>query len=90
MATVRQVKVLQRIAEERQIDLPATLRSRQLPDDPAKLSIDEAGALLTEWNKTPRDPGKVLELPRDRVSANARNAMAAAARKTGADQEDPF
>jgi single-strand DNA-binding protein len=81
MATVRQVKALERLAQERGYAIHKRFET---------MTIDEAGALLTEWNNRDDKPRKVLELPRDRVSANVRQAQAFTARATGNDEEEVF
>lgn len=53
-ATPRQVKALERLAEERGIDSAAELTARYDGRSFDELTIDEAGALLTEWQQRPR------------------------------------
>ena len=59
LATPRQIKALERLAEERGIDMAAELRARYGGRSFDQLSIDEAGQLLTEWQQRPRN-GRVL------------------------------
>lgn len=54
LATARQVKALERLAEERGVDLQGELKTRYGGRQIAELSIDEAGQLLTEWQQRPR------------------------------------
>jgi hypothetical protein len=53
-ATQRQVRALQRLAEERAIDLDGELRARYGGRALEDLSLDEAGQLLSEWQQRPR------------------------------------
>lgn len=53
-ATPRQVRALQRLAEERAIDLAAELAERFAGRPLEELSLDEAGQLLSEWQQRPR------------------------------------
>jgi hypothetical protein len=53
-ATARQIKALERLAEERGIDVGGELEARYAGRTLAQLSIDEAGQLLTEWQQRPR------------------------------------
>lgn len=53
-ATPRQVRALQRLAEERAIDLAAELAERFAGRALEELSLDEAGQLLSEWQQRPR------------------------------------
>jgi hypothetical protein len=55
-ATARQVRALERLVEERGIDLASELRSRFGERGLADLSMDEAGQLLGEWQQRPRVP----------------------------------
>jgi hypothetical protein len=55
-ATARQVRALERLVEERGIDLTAELRPRFGERSLAELSMDEAGQLLGEWQQRPRVP----------------------------------
>ena len=57
LATARQIKALERLAEERGIDMVAELRARYGGRTVDQLSIDEAGQLLTEWQQRPRNGG---------------------------------
>lgn len=54
-ATARQVKAIERLAEERGIDMIGELRVRYGGRAVNQLSIDEAGQLLTEWQQRPRN-----------------------------------
>ena len=54
LATSRQVKALERLAEERAIDTSAEMAARYGGRALTQLSIDEAGQLLTEWQQRPR------------------------------------
>ncbi len=54
LATARQVKALERLAEERGVDMQGELKARYGDRPIAELSIDEAGQLLTEWQQRPR------------------------------------
>jgi hypothetical protein len=51
LATQRQVKALERLAEERGIDVADEMESRYGGRSFTELSIDEAGQLLTEWQQ---------------------------------------
>jgi hypothetical protein len=53
-ATQRQVRALERLVEERGIDLEGELRARYGGRPIADLSMDEAGQLLSEWQQRPR------------------------------------
>ena len=53
-ATPRQVRALERLVEERGIDLLAELRARFGDRELSDLSMDEAGQLLSEWQQRPR------------------------------------
>ena len=53
-ATARQVRALERLVEERGIDLASDLRPRFGGRGLAELSMDEAGQLLGEWQQRPR------------------------------------
>ncbi len=53
-ATQRQVRALERLIEERGIDLEGELRARFGGRPIADLSMDEAGQLLSEWQQRPR------------------------------------
>ena len=55
LATQRQVKALERLADERGIDVAEELGARYGGRTIATLSIDEAGQLLTEWQQRPRN-----------------------------------
>ena len=55
-ATARQIRALERLVEERGIDLAAELRPRVGERGLAELSMDEAGQLLGEWQQRPRVP----------------------------------
>jgi hypothetical protein len=55
-ATARQVRALERLVEERGIDLAAELRPRFGERSLAELLMDEAGQLLGEWQQRPRVP----------------------------------
>ena len=55
LATARQVKALERLAEERSIDVAGELQARYDGRDFDQLTIDEAGQLLTEWQQRPRN-----------------------------------
>jgi hypothetical protein len=54
LATARQIKALERLSEERGIDVAGELGARYGGRALAQLSIDEAGQLLTEWQQRPR------------------------------------
>jgi hypothetical protein len=54
LATARQVKAIERLAEERGIDMQGELLARYGGREVAELTIDEAGQLLTEWQQRPR------------------------------------
>ncbi len=54
LATARQIKALERLSEERGIDVAGELEARYGGRALAQLSIDEAGQLLTEWQQRPR------------------------------------
>ena len=54
-ATARQIKALERLAEERGIDVTNELEARYGGRAFEELSIDEAGQLLTEWQQRPRN-----------------------------------
>ena len=51
LATQRQVKALERLAEERGIDVAGEMEARYGGRGFNELSIDEAGQLLTEWQQ---------------------------------------
>jgi pyruvate/2-oxoglutarate dehydrogenase complex dihydrolipoamide acyltransferase (E2) component len=51
LATQRQVKALERLAEERGIEVADEMESRYGGRSFTELSIDEAGQLLTEWQQ---------------------------------------
>lgn len=53
-ATQRQVRALERLVDERGIDLDGELRARFGDRGLADLSMDEAGTLLSEWQQRPR------------------------------------
>jgi hypothetical protein len=53
-ATPRQIRALERLAEERNIDLPAEMDARFDGRALDELSTDEAGQLLSEWQQRPR------------------------------------
>lgn len=53
-ATQRQVRALERLVEERGIDLEGELRARYGGRGLDELSMDEAGQLLGEWQQRPR------------------------------------
>ncbi len=53
-ATQRQVRALERLAEERGLDLEAELQARFGGRALADLSMEEAGQLLSEWQQRPR------------------------------------
>lgn len=53
-ATPRQVKALERLAEDRGIDLAAELAASYNGRSLDALTLDEAGQLLTEWQQRPR------------------------------------
>jgi hypothetical protein len=53
-ATQRQVRALERLVEERGIDLEGELRARFGDRVLVDLSMDEAGQLLSEWQQLPR------------------------------------
>lgn len=53
-ATQRQVRALERLVEERGIDLQSELHARFGNRELADLSMDEAGQLLSEWQQRPR------------------------------------
>lgn len=53
-ATPRQVRALERLVEERGIDLQGELRARFGERGLQELSMDEAGQLLSEWQQRPR------------------------------------
>ncbi len=55
LATARQIKALERLAEERGIDVTSELHGRYGGRTFEQLSIDEAGQLLTEWQQRPRN-----------------------------------
>lgn len=54
LATQRQVRALERLIEERGIDVEGELRARYGGRQIADLSMDEAGQLLSEWQQRPR------------------------------------
>lgn len=54
LATSRQVKALERLSEERSIDVDGEMAARYGGRALQQLSIDEAGQLLTEWQQRPR------------------------------------
>jgi hypothetical protein len=51
LATQRQVKALERLAEERGVDVAGEMEARFGGRSFNELSIDEAGQLLTEWQQ---------------------------------------
>lgn len=53
-ATQRQVRALERLVDERGIDLQNELHARFGDRPLAELSMDEAGQLLSEWQQRPR------------------------------------
>jgi hypothetical protein len=53
-ATQRQLRALERLVDERGIDLEGELRARFGDRVLADLSMDEAGQLLSEWQQRPR------------------------------------
>lgn len=53
-ATQRQVRALERLVDERGIDLEGELRARFGDRALSDLSMDEAGQLLSEWQQRPR------------------------------------
>jgi hypothetical protein len=53
-ATQRQIRALERLVDERGIDLDRELRQRFGDRGLADLSMDEAGQLLSEWQQRPR------------------------------------
>lgn len=53
-ATPRQVRALERLVEERGIDIAGELRGRFGERAIQDLSMDEAGQLLSEWQQRPR------------------------------------
>lgn len=53
-ATARQLRALERLVDERGIDLEGELRARFGGRALADLSMDEAGQLLGEWQQRPR------------------------------------
>jgi hypothetical protein len=53
-ATQRQLRALERLVDERGIDLEGELRARFGDRGLADLSMDEAGQLLSEWQQRPR------------------------------------
>jgi hypothetical protein len=53
-ATPRQLRALERLVDERGIDLDGELRARFGSRPLAELSMDEAGQLLSEWQQRPR------------------------------------
>lgn len=53
-ATQRQLRALERLADERGIDLSGELRARHGGRALDELSMDEAGQLLSEWQQRPR------------------------------------
>lgn len=53
-ATQRQVRALERLAEERGMDLEGEIRAHFGGRTLAELSTDEAGQLLSEWQQRPR------------------------------------
>lgn len=53
-ATQRQLRALERLVDERGIDLEGELRARFGSRELADLSMDEAGQLLSEWQQRPR------------------------------------
>ncbi|HEY0735877.1 MAG TPA: hypothetical protein VGD69_13275 [Herpetosiphonaceae bacterium] len=53
-ATQRQVRALERLVDERGIDLEGELRARFGDRVLSDLSMDEAGQLLSEWQQLPR------------------------------------
>jgi|GEM_PF-388849 len=52
--TQRQLRALERLVEERGIDIEGELRARFGGRELAELSMDEAGVLLGEWQQRPR------------------------------------
>lgn len=52
--TMRQLRALERLAEERGIDIDAELAGSYDGRELAELSLDEAGQLLSEWQQRPR------------------------------------
>ena len=54
LATQRQVRALERLVDERGIDVEGELRARYGGRQIADLSMDEAGQLLSEWQQRPR------------------------------------
>lgn len=54
LATPRQVRALERLVEERGIDIAGELRARFGERGLSELSMDEAGQLLSEWQQRPR------------------------------------
>ena len=53
-ATQRQLRALERLIDERGIDLEGELRARFGNREMVDLSMDEAGQLLSEWQQRPR------------------------------------
>jgi hypothetical protein len=53
-ATQRQLRALERLVDERGIDLEGELQARYGGRPLAELSMDEAGQLLSEWQQRPR------------------------------------
>jgi hypothetical protein len=51
LATQRQIKALERLAEERGVDVAVEMKARYDGRSFAELTIDEAGQLLTEWQQ---------------------------------------
>ncbi len=63
-ATPRQVKALERLADERGIDVAAELAASYDGRPLSSLTLDEAGQLLTEWQQRPRLLRPRLEIAR--------------------------
>jgi hypothetical protein len=55
-ATQRQLRALERLVDERGIDLEGEIRARFGDRVLGDLSMDEAGQLLSEWQQRPRKP----------------------------------
>jgi len=56
-ATANQLRALQAIAAERELDLPAELQDRFGVSRAEELSLSQASALITEWRSLVRDQG---------------------------------
>lgn len=72
-ATPRQIRALERLVEERGIDIEGELRARFGERSLQDLSMDEAGQLLSEWQQRPRQLR-----PREDTPRRAENSRRAA------------